>query len=68
RNSLGCIRWVAGYNFAMNKPILGRLLAIAWAMALSLSACGQKGELFIPTDPEAKDRAQFPKVLLPPAP
>jgi predicted small lipoprotein YifL len=52
----------------MKKPILGRLLVLAWAMALLLSACGQKGDLFVPTDPEAKDRAQFPKVLLPPTP
>jgi predicted small lipoprotein YifL len=52
----------------MKKPILGRLLVLACGMALMLQACGQKGALFIPTDPEAKDRAQFPKVLIPPAP
>ena len=52
----------------MKKPILGRLLVLLSGMAMLLSACGQKGELFIPADPEAKDRTQFPKVLLPPAP
>ncbi len=52
----------------MKKQILGSLLVLLSGMAMLLSGCGQKGELFIPADPEAKDRAQFPKVLLPPTP
>jgi predicted small lipoprotein YifL len=34
-------------------------------MVFGLVACGQKGALFIPTDPEASDRAVFPQVLVP---
>jgi predicted small lipoprotein YifL len=52
----------------MKKQILGSLLVLLSGMAMLLSGCGQKGELYLPTDPEAQDRAQFPKVLLPPTP
>lgn len=35
-------------------------------MALaSLAACGQKGDLFLPTDPAATHRATLPQVLIP---
>jgi predicted small lipoprotein YifL len=35
-------------------------------MALaSLAACGQKGDLFLPTDPAAANRATLPQVLIP---
>ena len=53
---------------AMKKQILGSLLVLLCGMAMLLSGCGQKGDLFIPNDPEAKDRAPFPQVLLPPTP
>lgn len=36
------------------------------AMALTaLAACGQKGDLFLPTDPAAANRATLPQVLNP---
>lgn len=35
-------------------------------MALTaLAACGQKGDLFLPTDPAAANRATLPQVLNP---
>jgi predicted small lipoprotein YifL len=49
----------------MTWQILGRRLLLALSMVFGLAACGQKGALFIPTDPEASDRAVFPQVLVP---
>lgn len=49
----------------MTWQILGRRLLLALSMVFGLVACGQKGALFIPTDPEASDRAMFPQVLVP---
>jgi predicted small lipoprotein YifL len=49
----------------MKSAILGSLLALAMSMVIG---CGMKGELVIPTDPEAKDRAKFPEVLIPSGP
>ena len=49
----------------MKSAILGSLLALAMSMVIG---CGMKGELVIPTDPEAQDRAKFPDVLIPSAP
>jgi predicted small lipoprotein YifL len=46
----------------MKTPILGSLLVLVAAMVIG---CGMKGELVIPSDPESKDRAKFPEVLLP---
>jgi predicted small lipoprotein YifL len=40
-------------------------VASALCASALLVACGQKGALFIPTDPEARERAIFPQVLLP---
>ncbi|MDO4794972.1 MAG: lipoprotein [Brachymonas sp.] len=38
----------------------------AWAAcALGLSACGQKGDLYLPTEPEAAQRATLPRSVLP---
>lgn len=45
--------------------ILVRSIALA-ACAASLAAlagCGQKGPLFLPTDPAARDRATLPETL-----
>lgn len=40
--------------------------ALPAAMALPLlAACGQKGDLFLPTEPAATSRATLPQVLLP---
>ena len=50
---------------AMTWQILGKRTLLLFSMALGLVACGQKGALFIPTDPEARDRAMFPQVLVP---
>ena len=49
----------------MTMQILGRRILLALSMVFGLVACGQKGALFIPTDPEASDRAVFPQVLVP---
>jgi predicted small lipoprotein YifL len=46
----------------MKTPILGSLLLLVAAMVIG---CGMKGDLVIPSDPESKDRAQFPEVLIP---
>ena len=61
-------RWLAArrssgyYNFIMKSAILGSLLALAISMVLG---CGMKGELVLPNEPEAQDRAKFPEVLIP---
>lgn len=34
-------------------------------VGVSLGACGQRGPLYLPTDPAAKDRATLPSLLLP---
>ena len=49
----------------MTWQILGKRTILLFSMALGLAACGQKGALFIPTDPEARERAIFPQVLVP---
>jgi predicted small lipoprotein YifL len=49
----------------MTRQILGRRTLLALSMAIALVGCGQKGALFIPTDPEASERAVFPQVLVP---
>jgi predicted small lipoprotein YifL len=49
----------------MTWQILGKRTILLFSIALGLAACGQKGALFIPTDPEARERAIFPQVLLP---
>jgi predicted small lipoprotein YifL len=46
----------------MKTTILGSLLAFAFSL---LAACGYKGDLSLPDDPEFKNRAKFPGVLLP---
>jgi predicted small lipoprotein YifL len=45
-----------------------QILVSAVGLALvgvGLSACGQKGSLYLPTDPAARDRATLPQVLIP---
>ena len=49
----------------MTMQILGRRTLLALSLAFALVGCGQKGALFIPTDPEATERAVFPQVLVP---
>lgn len=35
------------------------------AVVLSLSACGQRGPLFLPTEPAAAQRATLPQIVVP---
>ncbi len=49
----------------MTRQILGRRILLSLSMVFGLVGCGQKGALFIPTDPESSDRAVFPQVLVP---
>ncbi len=49
----------------MKKPILGSLALLAFTL---LSACGFKGPLELPDDPEFKNRTKFPDVMLPSKP
>ena len=46
----------------MKTAILGSLLALAISMVIG---CGMKGELVLPNEPEAQDRAKVPEVLIP---
>ncbi len=55
----------AGYNFRMNARILVTTLALAGGMASGVSGCGQRGPLYLPTEPAAQDRATLPQILLP---
>ena len=43
----------------------GRALPAVMALLPLLAACGQKGDLFLPTDPAAANRATLPQVLIP---
>ncbi|HEY1226834.1 MAG TPA: lipoprotein [Ramlibacter sp.] len=42
--------------------------AAAAIVLLGLSACGQRGPLYLPTDPAAAGRATLPQVLIPGTP
>jgi predicted small lipoprotein YifL len=44
--------------------ILVRTIALA-ASAAALVACGQRGALYLPTDPAASNRATLPETLKP---
>jgi predicted small lipoprotein YifL len=46
------------------RQILVSAIGLALAVA-GLAACGQKGPLYLPTDPAAKDRATLPQILTP---
>ena len=35
------------------------------AALLALAGCGQKGDLYLPTEPAAQNRATLPQVLVP---
>lgn len=39
--------------------------AAAAIVLLGLTACGQRGPLYLPSDPAAADRATLPQVLIP---
>ena len=38
------------------------------ALGVGLAGCGQRGPLFLPTDPAAANRATLPQILLPTMP
>lgn len=46
----------------MKHLILGSMLA---SVVCLLGACGYKSDLVLPDDPDFKERAKFPDVLLP---
>ncbi|MBN9340697.1 MAG: lipoprotein [Comamonadaceae bacterium] len=46
------------------NQILVRTLALA-ASAAALAGCGQRGPLYLPTDPTADERASLPQSLTP---
>ena len=46
------------------SQILVRCIALAVCTA-ALSACGQRGDLYLPTEPAAQDRATLPDTVLP---
>ena len=49
------------------RQILVSALGLALVGVL-LTACGQKGSLYLPTDPMAKERSTLPGLLLPTPP
>jgi len=48
----------------MAPQILVRTFGLAACVAV-LAACGQRGPLYLPTDPAAAQRASLPQTLLP---
>ena len=52
----------------MNARILVTALALAGSMASGLVGCGQRGALYLPTEPAAQDRASLPQILTPSLP
>jgi predicted small lipoprotein YifL len=57
---------VGHYNFTMlnTLQILVRTIVLAVGAA-SLAGCGQTGDLYLPTDAAAANRASLPQTLLP---
>ncbi|MDH6593023.1 putative small lipoprotein YifL [Variovorax sp. TBS-050B] len=49
----------------MSAPARAALMVAGLAAAAALSACGQRGPLFLPTDPAAAQRATLPQLLTP---
>ena len=49
------------------SQILVRVLALA-AAAATLAACGQTGDLYLPQEPAARERASLPQTLTPQLP
>lgn len=52
----------------MRSQILFKRAALALGMVTACVACGQKGPLYLPDDPESRDRATLPQVLWPSLP
>ena len=49
------------------RQILVSALGLA-VIGVALTGCGQKGSLYLPTDPVARDRSTLPGLLLPTPP
>jgi predicted small lipoprotein YifL len=49
----------------MKGQILFKRLALAVVVVTATVACGQKGALYLPTEPAARDRASLPEALMP---
>lgn len=45
--------------------VTGRSALLGLALAGALAGCGQKGPLYLPTDPAAANRATLPETLAP---
>ncbi|SDD02711.1 MULTISPECIES: LPS translocon maturation chaperone LptM [unclassified Variovorax] len=57
---------VETYNFTMLNVHQILVSAIGLAIVgVALTGCGQKGPLYLPTDPAAKNRATLPGLLIP---
>nr|WP_047783619.1 lipoprotein [Variovorax paradoxus] len=52
----------------VSAPARAALMVSLAAAAAGLSACGQRGPLFLPTDPAAAQRATLPQLLTPGGP
>ncbi|WP_369653098.1 lipoprotein [Variovorax sp. V213] len=52
----------------MSAPRRAALMVCLAAAAGGLAACGQRGPLFLPTDPAAAQRATLPQLLTPGGP
>ncbi|MGJ3703470.1 LPS translocon maturation chaperone LptM [Variovorax sp. AFSI2.2] len=52
----------------MSAPSRAALMVCLAAAAGGLAACGQRGPLFLPTDPAAAQRATLPQLLTPGGP
>lgn len=48
---------------ANSRAALG--VAVLSALVVSVSACGQRGPLYLPTDPAAAQRATLPQTVVP---
>jgi predicted small lipoprotein YifL len=48
-----------------HKPILFRRFVLAVGVAAMVSACGQRGALYLPNDVPPEQRSPFPQVLIP---
>ncbi len=49
----------------MKGQILFKRLVLGAVVVTLMTACGQKGDLYLPTDPRERDRASLPEVLIP---
>ncbi len=49
----------------MLGQILFKRLVLAVCVVTACVGCGQKGALYLPNEPESRDRATLPQVLMP---